>query len=180
MLRYRVVSQEAMNDAQERALAQGRSPVASGTTTTSGTSSSSTARPTPTQASAVRVRVRSVSVTAHDAGGSSWDIMGGAPDPYVVVTSIPQGRELARTPAVDDNREARFDLWLPATLRREDFPLRFAVYDEDVAGDEVVGSADLEASQIPATESSITLDVRSQGETPRQTGVLRLTLQPAH
>lgn len=127
---------------------------------------------------ALRIQVRSVSVTAQGADGSDWDMFGGEPDPYVVVTSIPQGRQLDRSEVRDDSREARFDRWLPGALRMEDFPVRFVVYDEDVAGDEVIGTADLEASQVRDQPMDLTLDVRSQGDTPRRTGTLRLRLTP--
>jgi hypothetical protein len=105
-------------------------------------------------------------------------MFGGEPDPYVIVTSIPQGRQLERTDVTDDSREARLDRWLPGALRMEDFPVRFVVYDEDVAGDEVIGTADLEASQVRDQPMDLTMDVRSQGDTPRRTGTLRLRLAP--
>lgn len=126
----------------------------------------------------VRIQIRSVSVTAENGSGSDWDMFGGDPDPYVVVTSIPQGRQVDRTAVADDSREASFERWLPGALRREDFPLRFVVYDEDVTGDEVIGTADLESSQIRAQSMDLTMDLRSQGRTPRRTGTLRLRLEP--
>ena len=105
-------------------------------------------------------------------------MLGGEPDPYVVVSSIARGRELYRTEVVDDTREARMDVWLPAPVRPEQLPLRFVVYDEDVAGDEVVGSADIEASDLPDRQTDVTLDLRSQGAHAGQTGLIRLRIQP--
>lgn len=140
---------------------------------------SSTVVPSGTRGRAIRVEVRSVSVAAENASGGSWDVIGGDPDPYVVVVSIARdGRELARSPVVDDNREARFGLWLPGALREEDFPIRFVVYDEDTVNDEVIGTADLEASQIPERGTDMTLDLRAPGARSGQTGVIRIRLQP--
>ena len=96
----------------------------------------------------------------------------------VVVSIARDGRELARSPVVDDNREARFGLWLPGALRPDDFPIRFVVYDEDTVNDEVIGTADLEASQIPERATDMTLDLRAPGARSGQTGVIRIRLQP--
>lgn len=147
---------------------------------TTGASGSAPTGPTPGGVArrTVRIQIRSVAVNAENASGGSWDLFRGDPDPYIVVSSIAEGRELHRTNVVDDTREARLDVWLPAAVRLDQLPVRFVVYDEDVAGDEVIGSADLEASQISDAQVDITLDLRSQGSTPGQTGVLRLRLQP--
>ncbi|MGE0786570.1 MAG: hypothetical protein AB7S26_12940 [Sandaracinaceae bacterium] len=176
LARYRVSSDEARAAALEAAeqAMQGRGP---------SVISPPGPGPGPVQPQQVlpqslRIEIRNVSVAEHNAEGGDWDMFGGEPDPYVVVTSIAQGRELHRTEAVDDSREARFDRLLPNAVRLDSFPIRFVVYDEDVAGDEVVGSADLEASQLGSGAGELTLDLRSQGATPRRTGAIRLRLTP--
>ncbi|HJL19863.1 MAG TPA: hypothetical protein RMH99_29640 [Sandaracinaceae bacterium LLY-WYZ-13_1] len=178
MLRYRVTPVEAPEpgDGGGPAVASVGGGGADGAS--HGGSSASAGSATAVRPRTVRVELRSLSVTAQMGDGSDWDMFGGEPDPYVIVTSIPQGRQLDRSDVADDSREVRLHRTLPGALRMEDFPLRFVVYDEDVAGDEVVGSADLEPSSIPGRESDMTLDIRSQGDTPRQTGTLRLRITP--
>lgn len=129
-------------------------------------------------AAAARVQIRSVVINARNAAGGEWDVMGGEPDPYVVITSVREGRELHRTATVDDDREARFDQWIPAAVPAASFPLRVVVYDEDVAGDEVIGAAQIEASALNGGEADVTLELRSRGENAGQTGVLRIRVQP--
>jgi hypothetical protein len=129
-------------------------------------------------AAAARVQIRSVVINARNAGGGEWDVMGGDPDPYVVITSVREGRELHRTATIDDDREARFDQWIPAAVPAASFPLRVVVYDEDVAGDEVIGAAQIEASALNGGEADVTLELRSRGENAGQTGVLRIRVQP--
>lgn len=128
--------------------------------------------------SAVRLEIRSASIAAQTPSGGSWDIVGGAPDPFVVVTSIPLRREIDRTQAVDDSREVRFDRQLPGALRLSDFPLRFLVYDEDVTSDELIGVADVDASQVRAGTVDLVLPLRSEGSTPAVTGTLRVRFTP--
>ncbi len=170
-LRYRVTPVVEAESGAATAQAGGQGPRPGAT--------SSTVVPSGTRGGAVRVEVRSVTVAAENASGGSWDVIGGDPDPYVVVVSIARdGRELARSPVVDDNREARFGLWLPGALRPDDFPIRFVVYDEDTVNDEVIGTADLEASQIPERATDMTLDLRAPGARSGQTGVIRIRLQP--
>lgn len=162
MLRYRVVSEEAR---QQHATTGPEVPPA-------------TTPPPSLSPTAVRIEIRSVSVNAQNASGGNWDMFGGAPDPYVVITSIPRGTEVHRTRVIDDTLEATFDHWLPRAVRLSDLPLRFVVYDEDVAGDEVIGAADLEASRVTSQTTELTLDLRSQGEHPRRTGAIRVRLTP--
>lgn len=127
---------------------------------------------------AVRLEVRSVSITAQTAAGNSWDVVGGEPDPYVVINSIPGRRELNRTVAADDAREVRFDHAVPGALRAADFPIRLIVYDEDVTSDELIGSADIEASALRPNAVDLVLQLRSDGDRPVQTGTLRIRLAP--
>ncbi len=130
------------------------------------------------QPRAVRVQLRSASIANQTPSGSSWDMVGGDPDPYVVVISIPHQRELDRSPAVDDTREVRFDRVLPGAIRVEDFPIRFLVYDEDVTSDELIGVADVEASALRPAETELVLPLRSEGANPATTGTLRVRLTP--
>ncbi len=123
---------------------------------------------------AVRVEVRSASIAAQTATGGSWDVVGGDPDPYVVVMSIVRRREMDRTAAVDNSREVRFDRVLPAAIRIDEFPIRFLVYDEDVTSDELIGVADVEASQVQGGTVDLVLPLRSEGSTPVTTGTLRV------
>ena len=164
MLRYRVITQEA-----REAHATGPTIVDPDPGTDPGTASGS---------GSIRIEIRSVTVNGQDADGAAWDMFNGDPDPYVVVTSIPRGRELHRTDAVDDQREASFDQWLPSAVSLDDLPIRLVVYDEDVAGDSVIGAADLERSRVTSTTTDLTLDLRSQGSNPRRTGSIRVRIQP--
>jgi len=158
------------------------SPAGGGTTValepgTPGYGTSSTVV-TPSGASAVRLEIRSASIAAQTPSGSSWDIVGGAPDPFVVVTSIPLRREIDRTQATDDSREVRIDRRLPGALRLSDFPIRFLVYDEDVTSDELIGVADVDASAVRAGTVDLVLPLRSEGQTPVATGTLRVRFTP--
>jgi hypothetical protein len=135
-------------------------------------------QPAPAPPVPVRIEVRSLSVTENTANGGDWDVVGGEPDPYLVVSSIPGRRELDRSPTSDDRREVRLDRMLPGALRVEDFPIRFVVYDEDVTSDELIGSADVEASALRAGALELVLSLRSQGDRPAQTGTLRVRLIP--
>lgn len=162
MLRYRVTSQEEIAErAPPGPEVTHRPPVAA------------PARPT-----ALRIQIRSVSITELN-GGNAWDMFNGDPDPYVVVTSIPRGTEVHRTRAIDDSREASFEVSLPRAVPLDDLPLRFVVYDEDVAGDEVVGAADLESSSVGTQPTELALELRSQGAQPRRTGMIRVRIARA-
>ena len=177
-LRYRVSSEEARTAAAQAAAAIAANGTQGINPSTAGAQTPTTPQQTTAPPAAFRIQIRSVSLSAQMADGSDWDMFGGDPDPYVVVTSISSGQEIHRTQATDDTREATFDRWLPGALRMDSLPIRFVVYDEDVAGDEVAGSADLEASQVQGRATDITLDLRSQGGTPRRTGTIRIRIQP--
>ncbi|MFK7992139.1 MAG: hypothetical protein AB8I08_39335 [Sandaracinaceae bacterium] len=157
----------------------GDTAVAAGTPNTPSTPTTRPATPPrPLGRTSYRIQIRGVSVRAQNTEGDAWDMFGGAPDPYVVVSSIAQGRELFRIPAVDDNRELSMEVWLPNNVRPDQLPIRFVVYDEDVAGDEVIGSADLEADALPEGQTDVSLDLRSQGSRAGRTGRIRIRILP--
>lgn len=170
MLRYRVmpVSAPASPNGMDRVAYE------PGQTPQYGTSSTVV----PTQPAAVRVEIRSASISDRTAAGGSWDVVGGDPDPYVVVMSISRRREIDRSPSVDDTREVRFDRTLSGALRLEDFPIRFLVYDEDVTSDELIGVADVDASQLRSSAVELVLPLRSEGQSAATTGTLRVRLSP--
>ncbi len=140
-------------------------------------SASSGTTPQPSAAT-FRVEVRSASIVTQTPSGNSWDVVGGEPDVYVVVHSIPQRRELDRTPVVSDSREARFNRTLSGSLRAAEFPIRFLVYDEDVTNDEAIGTAEVDPSALRATAVDLALELRSEGQNPAPTGTLRIRLTP--
>jgi hypothetical protein len=129
----------------------------------------------PAPLGSVRVEIGSASIAAHAADGSAWDTVGGEPDPYVVVSA--RGRELDRSAPVSDTREVRLNRVLPA-VRLTDFPIRFVVYDEDVTTDDVIGVADVQASSLSPSAVDLLLDLRSEGQSPVQTGTLRVRMTP--
>jgi hypothetical protein len=174
LLRYRVLAQGAGGG--PRLPIPGTASPAPTTAPQYGISASPVTPLTPS----VRVEVRTVSVAAQNAGGGSWDLVGGDADPYVVVISVARRRELDRTPPADDAREARFDRVLPAAVSLDDFPLRFMVYDEDVTSDELIGVADVEPSALRGITGAVelALPLRTEGATPVVTGTLRVRFVP--
>lgn len=141
-----------------------------GTATTGGTVAG-TSRP-------VRIQLGSMTVSPQSAAGSRWDTLGGEPDPYVIVVSIPGQREVHRTEAVADRHEiTTMDAWLPGAFRPEDLPLRFSVYDDDYTGDELIGVGDLTAAQV-AAGGEVHVELRSQDTVPHPMGTIRLRVQP--
>jgi hypothetical protein len=143
----------------------------------------SAARPASSPAVATPARVRlslaGVTMRAENASGQSWDVIGGGPDVFVVVFSVPMQRELDRSPAREDALEARWDRALPGVYApAEHLPLRFTVFDEDTTTDELMGTAELDATEIPAGGGEITLPLVSEGAAPVQTGTLRLRVEP--
>ncbi len=163
-LRYRVVSRAAR--------------ASSGGEASASPSQAATAQPTARPPRAFRLQIRSLLIEAQDPDGDDWDVVGGDPDPYVVITSVRQGRELHRTPVVEDSREPRFDQWLPSAVAMSALPVRLVVYDDDVGGDEVIGVALIEASNLEAGEADLTLDLHARGGSGRRSGVIRLRVQP--
>lgn len=155
--------------AQEAAAGATAGPAA-GAATGSGTSVS-TARP-------VRIQMTALTVAPLSASGSRWDMIGGKPDPYVIVVSIPHQREVHRTEAASDRREVSLDAWLPGAFRPEDLPLRFSVFDDDVGADELIGVVDLAAAQIPAGGGELHLELRTIDAVPRTMGTLRVRVHP--
>lgn len=105
-------------------------------------------------------------------------MIGGEPDPYVIVVSIPGQREVHRTEAASDRHEVSLDAWLPGAFRPEDLPLRFSVFDDDVGTDELIGVVDLAAAQIPAGGGELHLELRTTDAVPRTMGTLRVRVQP--
>ncbi len=128
-------------------------------------------------ARAVRIQMTRLVVTPLSSSGSRWDMIGGEPDPYVVVISIPGQREIHRTTVATDQREMSLDQWLTGAFRQEDLPLRFRVYDDDVGTDEVIGIGDLTATQITST-GEIRIDLRSEDVVPQTMGTLWLRVHP--
>lgn len=127
---------------------------------------------------AVRIQMTNLVVAPVSSSGSRWDMIGGEPDPYVVIISIPGQREIHRTVAATDQRELRLDSWLVGAFRPDDLPLRFRVYDDDVGTDEVIGVGDLEASQVTSSGGEVRIELRSEDVVPRTMGTLWLRIQP--
>jgi hypothetical protein len=127
----------------------------------------------------VRIQIASVNVSAQNAEGRDWDVVGGEADVYVVTASVPLAREIDRTPIATNSNAAQWLRWLPGAFDPlTDLPLRFSVFDEDATTDELIGTADLEASALPALASDLALPVRTTGAIPRQLGTLRLRIEP--
>lgn len=124
-----------------------------------------------------RVRLAGMTVATAAAGGSRWDLIGGEPDPYIIVVSVPGAREIERTAVVADQHEINLDHWLPGAYHAEDLPLRFSVYDDDVGGDELIGVAELTRDQAAvAGTAEQRLEIRTTGDVPQTLGTLRLSL----
>jgi hypothetical protein len=127
----------------------------------------------------VRLAVASLTLRPENASGQSWDVIGGGPDVFVVVFSVPMQRELDRSPVQEDTTDARWDRFLPGVYAPADhLPLRFTVFDEDTTTDELIGTAELDATELPPSGGEITLPIVSEGATPVQTGTLRLRIEP--
>ena len=127
----------------------------------------------------MRVRLAGMSIATASASGSRWDMIGGEPDPYVIIVSVPGAREVERTAVVADQHEINLDHWLPGAYHLQDLPLRFSVYDDDVGADELIGVAELSREQATsAGAGEQRLEVRTSGDVPQVVGVVRLTLQP--
>ncbi len=126
-----------------------------------------------------RVRLAGMTVATAAASGSRWDLIGGEPDPYVIVVSVPGAREIERTAVVADQHEINLDHWLPGAYHVDDLPLRFSVYDDDVGGDELIGVAELTREQAAAAGTTEQrLELRTTDAVPQTLGTLRVTLQP--
>lgn len=135
--------------------------------------------PPPAAPRRARIRILGLTVSSQNPAGHDWDLVGGDADLYVVTASIPLGREVDRTPTARDSSTATFDRWLPGAYEMGvDMPLRFTVYDADTTTDEVVGTADFDASHIPRASGDVSLSVRSLEAVPTQTGSLRLRVEP--
>jgi hypothetical protein len=145
--------------------------------TAGGTGGTGTTAPAGTRP--MRVRLAGMTVATAAATGSRWDMIGGEPDPYVIVVSVPGAREIERTAVVADQHEINLDHWLPGAYHVEDMPLRFSVYDDDVGADELIGVAELTREQATATPGvEQRLEIRTTGDVPQTLGILRITVQP--
>ena len=128
----------------------------------------------------VRLSVVSVSVAPYAPSGHDWDVIGGSVDPYVVVSSLPLGREIGRTAVAEDRNEAVYRYVVPGALGvSTDFPLRLTVLDRDETTDELVGTADVSASALPVEAGDFSVAVRSSDAVPVQTATLRLHIDAA-
>jgi hypothetical protein len=126
----------------------------------------------------VRVQLVGVTVRPDNASGRAWDLIGGEADVLVRTASVPMGREIDRTPVAEDHNTATFSRWLPSAFALpQDLPLRFSVFDDDSTTEELIGTADLEASAVPDATGERTLPVRTTGAVPVQTGTLRLRIE---
>lgn len=137
-------------------------------------------RPATTATPTRRVRVQLVGVTVrpNNASGRAWDLIGGEADVLVRTASVPMGREIDRTPVVEDHNTATFSRWLPSAFELpRDLPLRFSVFDDDSTTEELIGTADLESSAVPDATGELSLPVRTTGAVPVQTGTLRLRVE---
>lgn len=125
-----------------------------------------------------RIGITGITVRPENASGHDWDMIGGGPDLFVIVYSVPEGRELDRTPVADDTTEVRLRRFLPAVYEpRRHLPLRFVVMDSDATSDELIGTAELDASEL-ARAREISLPLVSEGATAVQTGTIRLVIEP--
>lgn len=149
--------------------AAGQTPTAGGTTTTSTTAGRPAGRP-------VRVRIQGMTIATVAGTGSRWDMIGGEPDPYVVVVSVPGQREIERTQVVADQHEITLDHWLPGAYHPSDLPLRMSVYDDDVGADELIGVAELSAADA-ARGGEVRLEIRTTSDVPQTLGTMRLVIQ---
>ena len=145
-------------------------------------SNDTTAAPAvPQRPQRVRIQVVSASIRPQNASNHDWDVIGGEADPYIVVASIPRGREVDRTSAIENNNNPSWNRWMPGAYELSaDFPLRFSAIDEDGTTDEDIGSADLTVDAIATgtAASEIALPLRTTGAVPVQTGTLRLRVEP--
>jgi hypothetical protein len=159
--------------------AHGAAASAAATSSTAGTGAAATTAGTPSAGRPMRVRLTGMTIATLSATGSRWDLIGGEPDPYVIIVSVPGAREIERTQVVADQHEINLDHWLPGAYHAQDLPLRFSVYDDDVGTDELIGVAELSHAQaLAAGSSEIRLELRTTGAVPATLGILRLTVQP--
>ncbi len=133
----------------------------------------------PARPRRVRIQLVGATVSAQNAAGRDWDVVGGEADVYLTTASVPLAREIDRTPVDENANTVRWDRWLPGAFDPQvDLPLRFSLFDEDATLDELVGTVDLDGASLPATTSEVALPVRTTGAVPRQLGTLRLRIEP--
>lgn len=145
---------------------------AAGATAGAGASSGSGTSGAAPAARPMRIRLTGMTLATASPSGSRWDTIGGEPDGLVVIASVPGHREIERFTAPADQHEMSLDHALPGLYHAEDLPLRFTVYDDDAMGDELIGTADLNAGT-----GEVTLEIRSAGDVPVSMGSLRLRIE---
>jgi hypothetical protein len=132
-----------------------------------------------TQDAATPVRVQIVLerlvVADETPAGDAWDLLGGRADPYVVIASLGERRELGRSPTSDDQHEVTLNLGVPEPVGRAAFPLRFTVFDDDLTGDVVIGTAELR--DLDRVGESLTLPLQAEGSTGGATGSVTVLLR---
>ena len=132
-------------------------------------------------AAQMRLTIVSVDVSPHNPSGHDWDMIGGDADPYVIVASVPRGREIGRTQTIANHNSATFNHVLPGVVSTAtDFPLRLSVMDADETSDELVGTADVGRARVRRPRRGRRGDPRAHaGAVPVQTGVVRLHVDAA-
>jgi hypothetical protein len=136
--------------------------------------------PTPTPVAVrARVKIRSVRVMERQPDGDPWDVANG-PVPDVFVVAYRGSVLAARTPVMADRYNAAFDVLLDQPVDRSGTArLRFDVVDEDAAFDDPIGSASLEARELPARAGEVTLPLHLTEDARRPSGWLTLWVEPA-
>jgi hypothetical protein len=119
--------------------------------------------PPPSPDVAMTLRTIEVVLPPTKAIGLAWDVGGGAPDPFVVVSQA--GRTLATTDRQQDSLGARWDVNVVFDRTQ---PLQIDVLDRDVANDDPV------ASQFFTFEPGATVE---EGPLTDWGGTLRLELR---
>ncbi len=131
----------------------------------------------PPEAVRLRVKLRALRISERRPDGEAWDSLNGpVPDPYVVVY---RGTELVgRTPVVEDRYQTPLDVMLRDPVPRSaDLSLRFDVVDEDAAFDDPIGTARIDALQLPARAGEVALPLLLPGER-RPSGSLLIWVEP--
>jgi hypothetical protein len=106
-----------------------------------------------------------------DPSGSSWDLFGGLPDPYVIV-SIPDTGQSARSATIDNTLSPVWDaavlLGVTAQSLTSGSGISYAMFDEDIGSPDdpigncsgVVATSDLDGQPHQACSGQLSLRVR--------------------